>query len=360
MKKIYNTFIISIILSVFLSSTTFATPLSNRLRTQQRKLQRSRNTYNEILRQLDQMESNIEILDGQIEDIFNQINELNNKIHETKKNISIVEKNIKAAQKDIEKEQKIFNQRMRVLYMNGNMGYLYILLSSKNLSDFLARYDMIKKIVIYDNNLIKDLKNKKEKIVVEKEKLVAEKNKLASLKAENQKKLQSLNAKKAEQQRLIVQLEQRRRYYAARIAQYQKDIEATKKQIAALKKKYANQSTASYSSNAVVAYAMKFLGVRYVWGGETPDGFDCSGFTKYVFAHFGKNLYRVSRDQATQGIPVSRDELRPGDLVFFGNPIHHVGIYVGDNCFIHAPRTGDVIKISPLTRSDFNRARRIP
>ncbi|QCX34540.1 glycoside hydrolase [Caloramator sp. E03] len=360
MNKNRFTFIILIILLLTTSTTAIATPLTERLQTQQRQLQQSRNTYNEILRQIDQMESNIEILDDQIGDILNQIKDLNTKINNTKRNIEIVEKNISDAQKDIEKEQEIFKKRMRTLYMNGNFGYLYILLNSKSLSDFLARFDMIKKIIVYDNNLITDLINKKKKITIEKEKLVNEKNKLSSLKSENQKKLEALNNKKSEQQRLITQLEQKKRYYASRIAQYQKDIELTKKQIAALQKKYAGTSTANYSGEAVVAYAMKFLGVRYVWGGETPSGFDCSGFTKYVFAHFGKTLYRVSRDQATQGIPVSRDQLKPGDLVFFGNPIHHVGIYVGDNCFIHAPRTGDVVKISPLTRSDYNRARRIP
>lgn len=360
MNKKYFTIIISTLLTITISTTAIATPLSERLKIQQRQLQKSRNTYNEILRQLDQMESNIEILDDQIGNILNQVNELNKKIDETKHNITLLEKNIQSAQKDIEKEQDIFKKRMKTLYMNGNWGYLYILLNSKNLSDFLSRFDMIKKIIVYDTNLINDLTDKKKKITIEKEKVVAEKNKLSALKAENQRKLETLNEKKSQQQRLIVQLEQKRRYYAARIAQYQKDIELTKKQIAALQKKYANKSTANYSGEAVVAYAMKFLGVKYVWGGETPAGFDCSGFTRYVFAHFGRQLYRVSRDQATQGIPVSRDELKPGDLVFFGNPIHHVGIYVGDNCFIHAPRTGDVIKISPLTRSDYNRARRIP
>ncbi|MDP4092111.1 MAG: SH3 domain-containing C40 family peptidase [Bacillota bacterium] len=91
----------------------------------------------------------------------------------------------------------------------------------------------------------------------------------------------------------------------------------------------------------IVAYAKKFLGVRYVWGGTTPRGFDCSGFVKYVYSHFGVGLNRVASDQATQGYKVSRSNLKPGDLVFFDtnggrNDISHVGIYIGNGNFIEA------------------------
>lgn len=119
----------------------------------------------------------------------------------------------------------------------------------------------------------------------------------------------------------------------------------------------------NYSQDAVVAYASNFLGTKYVWGGTSPSpGFDCSGFTQYVYRHFGIELPRVSYDQVNVGTSVARDQLQPGDLVFFkkgGQPVHHVGIYVGNNCYMHAPQTGDVVKISPLTRSDYYGARRV-
>ncbi|MCR4436892.1 MAG: SH3 domain-containing C40 family peptidase [Clostridiales bacterium] len=91
----------------------------------------------------------------------------------------------------------------------------------------------------------------------------------------------------------------------------------------------------------VVNYARKFLGVRYVWGGTSPRGFDCSGFVQYVYRQFGVRLNRVAADQATQGIKVSRNNLKPGDMVFFDtdggrNNISHVGIYVGGGKFIEA------------------------
>ncbi|WP_404814437.1 C40 family peptidase [Clostridium algoriphilum] len=117
-------------------------------------------------------------------------------------------------------------------------------------------------------------------------------------------------------------------------------------------------NAAAFSSNSVLAYASNFLGIPYVWGGTSPLGFDCSGFTQYVFSHFGVNLPRVSEDQQNVGTLVSRVNLQPGDLVFFGRPAHHVGIYVGNGKMINAPHTGAVIRIQTLN-SDFTYGRRV-
>ncbi|MFL5964847.1 MAG: NlpC/P60 family protein [Gaiellaceae bacterium] len=94
--------------------------------------------------------------------------------------------------------------------------------------------------------------------------------------------------------------------------------------------------------------AMKYLGVPYVWGGATPSGFDCSGLVMYVYAQLGISLPHYAAGQYGFGTPVSRDQLQPGDLVFFDG-LSHVGIYIGGGQMVHAPQTGDVVKISPLS-----------
>jgi hypothetical protein len=101
-----------------------------------------------------------------------------------------------------------------------------------------------------------------------------------------------------------------------------------------------------------VAIAYRFLGVPYVWGGASPAGFDCSGLTMYVYAQLGIKLGHYTGFQYYEGRQVPRDQLQPGDLVFFhasssGVPGHE-GLYIGNGSFIHAPHTGDVVKISSL------------
>ena len=100
----------------------------------------------------------------------------------------------------------------------------------------------------------------------------------------------------------------------------------------------------------LVNTAKKYLGVPYVWGGTSPKGFDCSGLVQYVCRQNGISVPRVAASQKGAGTPVSRANLQPGDLVFFGNGgrISHVGIYVGNGNMIHAPQTGDVVKISSI------------
>lgn len=104
----------------------------------------------------------------------------------------------------------------------------------------------------------------------------------------------------------------------------------------------------------IVNTASKYLGVPYVWGGTTPNGFDCSGLVQYVLKELGIDISRVTYTQCEEGVPVAKGDLQPGDLVFFekNGDVHHVGIYIGDGKMIHAPQTGDVVRIADMN-SDY-------
>ena len=106
----------------------------------------------------------------------------------------------------------------------------------------------------------------------------------------------------------------------------------------------------------VVEYGKSFLGAPYVYGGNGPDCFDCSGFTKYVYSHFGNSLHRTASNQMKNGVAVSSDQLQAGDLIFFRNPgdnkpASHVGIYIADGKFVHASSDRYVVEIDTLYSS---------
>lgn len=111
----------------------------------------------------------------------------------------------------------------------------------------------------------------------------------------------------------------------------------------------------SGSGNAAAAQiALQFQGVPYVWGGASPSGFDCSGLASYAYAQIGKSVphYTVAIYNAFPKVP--SDQLQVGDLVFFGGDLHHMGIYIGGGNMVHAPHTGDVVRIASLAgRSDY-------
>ncbi len=134
------------------------------------------------------------------------------------------------------------------------------------------------------------------------------------------------------------------------------EISREEEKISTEEKKEESSTIANTTGTEVVNYAKQYLKYKYVSGGETPDtGFDCSGFTKYVYKHFGITLSRSSSAQAQNGVAVEKSELQAGDLLIFNGDsntsVGHVGIYMGDGNFIHASNPKDGVKITGLSTS---------
>lgn len=319
--------------------------------------------------QQNSIENKVEMIDNQIETIMSTISKNEINIATTQNNIKQNQIDIAKAAVNIKAEQLIYNKRMRVLYMNGSSSYLEVILGSTDIDDFVLRLEDIQAIMKFDQNVINDLKLKEREITLKKVALDEQNTKLLSLRANNNKKLTTLTKQKSDQAVLIAQINTQINQYSAQSATSKTAVVAqssTSKTTVVAQFAMANVSTnvttsrggSIFSSNSVIAYATTFLGIPYVWGGTSPSGFDCSGFTQYIYAHFGLNLPRVSGDQQNIGQFVPRASLQPGDLVFFGSPVHHVGIYVGNGNMINAPHTGAVIRIQPLN-SDFTNGRRL-
>lgn len=124
----------------------------------------------------------------------------------------------------------------------------------------------------------------------------------------------------------------------------------------------------SATGYAAAKSAKRYIGVPYKYGGETPRGFDCSGLTAYVYKRHGVALPRSSDKQAKVGKPVRKTHLRPGDLIFFSanggrRKVNHVGIYIGDGKFVHAPGTGKKVTTASLGsayfKKNYHSARRV-
>lgn len=170
----------------------------------------------------------------------------------------------------------------------------------------------------------------------------------AAAKVEQDK--QRIEATLREQRSILsrLQAEERARVEAARAA-------ATAPDRASRDRGTMPTYTGPASGRAAVAIqeAHAKMGSPYQWGAEGPNRFDCSGLTKWVWAKAGVSLPHSSRAQYAGGRKVSRAEVQPGDLIFRGNPIHHVGIYIGDGKMIAAPQTGDVVKVQPAFTSTY-------
>ncbi|OAA86441.1 C40 family peptidase [Clostridium ljungdahlii] len=317
----------------------------------------SSTSLEQVKQQKQELEVKAEKMDNQITQTMNDLENNKKSIASISNNIKQTQANIDSAQKNMENQQQVFNQRVKAMYTNGISSYLGVILNADNLNDFISRVDNVKKVMGFDKNVIGNLKDKKEQLANGKEKLNNENNKLLALKSENEKKLAKLNSDKESAKNVIASLDAQEK--SLEIAN-QATIKAVASAASNVQQSASRGGSSIASSDAVVAYASNFLGVPYVWGGTSPSGFDCSGLVQYVYAHFGIDLPRTSQEQQTVGTAVSRDELQPGDLVFFGSPAYHVGIYVGGGQFINAPKTGDVVKIASLdNRSDFTGGRRV-
>ncbi|MCB2299108.1 C40 family peptidase [Clostridium tagluense] len=406
MRRKILSLIIATGLTMSVSMPTLAAPLTEQLNNQKKQLLEQQGSYTKLQQDFEKLQISIEKIDFDIESIYTGIDKAKNEINVTENKIEQTTKDIVVAESNIKGEEDLFNERMRVMFMNGADTYLEILLDSKGLEDLISRVENVKKIVAYDNQIISELNVKKQDIEQRKESLNDNKRKILTLKADNESKLDKLSTKKQEQGKLIVEAEKQQKLHKNEITETQARLGSTMNQIkdanqaskyeVAIATKKASEITpsrgivseivknetkdepknepknepkeevsqpqkpSSGNSSEVIAYAQNFLGTRYEWGATGPNTFDCSGFVQYVYAHFGVSTGRSTYDQITAGEFVSRGNLQAGDLVFFGSGSpHHVGIYLGDNSYIHAPSTGDVVKISALTRSDYLSARRV-
>jgi len=255
---------------------------------------------------------------------------------------------LKQAEADLASSHEQFNQRVVAIYKSGQVDVLSLLMDASSFSELLNQLDQLTIIGEQDSKLIDQISTYKTQTAEQKTKLDAELR---------QQKIYAEQAAVARQTVLDQLAKQTKALKGkeAQIAQLRKEEAARQAKLA--EEERARQAFLSSRPGKVIKYAMQYLGVPYVWGGASPKGFDCSGLVQYVYAKVGISLPHSSRMQYSYGKPVSRSELKPGDLVFYYSPIQHVGIYLGNGRMINA--TGNHVQINDAFQRSYQGARRV-
>lgn len=307
---------------------------------------------------VDEFNAQLDALDRELEIASQEYNGAADRLADMKNKVQVAQTDLENARQAYDLQSAILSQRAASNYKEGNMGMFEVLLDSKSMSDFVARVKFLNTIGLADADVAASLKGQKELM---------------------EKQVADLQGAKIQAESLEFEMKARRIEVTLRIQERQKMMTDAQRDLLALLDNEAGRRSSDESAlladvlsgaskagivvepGSPVETALAYHGVPYLWAGASPSGFDCSGLILYVYKQHGVTLPHYSGSQFLLGEKVAYAALAPGDVVFFGSPIHHVGMYIGGGYFLHAPRTGDFVKISKLAdRTDFAGARRYP
>ncbi len=324
----------------------------------------------------------IQEIDGQLSHAIEAYNFANVKLDRIKGELETNSRHLTIARSSLKAAQAHLSERLVALYKGGGSGgTIEVILAAKSIDDLLDRIDAVDRVSAQDTRVLSEVKSFRAQVIERKGRLERARKAQVQVVADKAAQRSSIEGQLAERQRLlssikdqIASLEAAERRRQERLAAQAQARFRASQQVAAAPEEAPRALVQSDSVEeaiapapdarygGVVGIAMQYLGVPYVWGGASPSGFDCSGFSMYVYAQLGVSLPHHAASQYGMGTPVSKDQLQAGDLVFF-NGLGHMGIYIGGGQFIHAPHSGDVVKISSLSDSWYARtwvgARRI-
>ncbi|MBE0416204.1 MAG: C40 family peptidase [Coriobacteriia bacterium] len=305
---------------------------------------------------LDEFLAQLDLLDRELAIATEQYNAAVDRLNATKQRVSVAQEDLVNAEHSYELQNELLGKRATSIYKLGSFAAIEMVLEAKSLSDFLARLKFLNTLGMADADVAKSLLAQKELLEETATRLENAEHEAEALEFE-------LRARQIE---IMLRIQDRQQMLAeaqgdlldlldSEAARRQREESELLRQILS----GASEAGMVIEPGSPIETALAYHGVPYLWGGESPSGFDCSGLVLYVFRQHGVNLPHYSGSQFLLGQKIAPAALQPGDVVFFGSPIYHVGIYMGADYFIHAPRTGDFVKISRLSaRKDYAGARR--
>jgi peptidoglycan DL-endopeptidase CwlO len=358
MKKFQGT-----LLALVAGSLLFAPSVHADAQTHIQELQRSLDSTNADINTQQQKQNAIEAqaasLQATIDEINQKMDDNEQVIASKQQEMAALNQKIKDNEAKLQKLQDAFNKQIRTMYEHGDVSYLSVLFDATSFDDFLSRFDSITLIADQNKKMEDQMKQLKQELDGQHQQVQAtleetkqKQSELAILQQTNTN-LQAQQKKQADAVQTKIDKAQ------AQADDLQAQIDFAKQELIYSQQQPVAETNAGTSTSGttvalngdvggMISYAEQFIGTPYAWGGTQPGGFDCSGYTSYVYSHYGIPMNRTSEGQYGQGVAVSSPQ--PGDLVFFstyGPGATHVGIYIGSGMFINAEDNG--VKISSLS-----------
>lgn len=340
----------------------------------QNKKSEAEKNLNDVNKKIDNLENKKEEIEGELdtknEELVNlmvDVGILEKEIDQNEKQLKQVKKDLKTAQKNEKKQYQAMKKRIKFMYERGDSAVISSLLESKSMADMLNRVEYFNEVYDYDRNLLdnyektrKQVEDLKAQVEDEKKELETAKDDLKQQQKQLETAMANLRSQQANADTQIANAKNLASEYQKTITEQNKIIQQQQAAAAASRssggssggsggtsKPNSNASvpggnlnppkTTNVSGSDVVNYAMQFVGKPYVWGGKDPNtGADCSGFTSYVYAHFGISIPSFSGAQRSCGQEVSYANAQAGDLICYAG---HVAIYMGGGKIVHAKGT---------------------
>lgn len=341
----------------------------------QNKKSEAEKNLNDVNKKIDNLENKKEEIEGELdtknEELVNlmvDVGILEKEIDQNEKQLKQVKKDLKTAQKNEKKQYQAMKKRIKFMYERGDSAVISSLLESKSMADMLNRVEYFNEVYDYDRNLLdnyektrKQVEDLKAQVEDEKKELETAKDDLKQQQKQLETAMANLRSQQANADTQIANAKSLASEYQKTITEQNKIIQQQQAAAAASGRSSGGRSggsggtskpnsnasvpggnlnppkTTNVSGSDVVNYAMQFVGKPYVWGGKDPNtGADCSGFTSYVYAHFGISIPSFSGAQRSCGQEVSYANAQAGDLICYAG---HVAIYMGGGKIVHAKGT---------------------
>lgn len=306
------------------------------------------------------VQAQIDRLAGEIANLDEEYNQAAINLQKVQSAIQDSEAQGAKARSDFLALQKVASAQAAAIYRAGAPSLVFAFLSSKNLDDFNKKMELISQVSDWQSGIMTSLQIANERAKTAQSDLAHQLAQAKSISDSLARQRSTLNDRLTAEQNLLGQINEATRMAAAKAAA-DRAAAVRSAMLAKAATKTAAPAGASgplppipSSGEAAIAVraAMSEIGKPYVWAGSGPGSFDCSGLTMSSWRQAGVLMSHSAADQYASFKHVGIDQLQPGDLVFFGHPIHHVGMYVGGGMMVHAPETGELVQVTPMSRGD--------